>query len=73
MADRLLRECIQKHSKYKALAWIRWFGVRVGGIGWIPTTFRWGFGWRWPATSGEGGPYTVANQRAAIEMALRKV
>lgn len=71
-ADRILRACIQVHSKYKILAWVRWFGVRIGGAGWLPTPFRWGFGWKWPATDGVGGPYTIDNQREAIQAALRK-
>lgn len=47
-ADRKFRECIQKTSRYKGLAWIRWFGVRIGGVSWLPTPFRWGYGWKYP-------------------------
>jgi hypothetical protein len=71
-ADRRFRECILHRSRYKWLAWVRWFGVRAGGVGWLPTPFRWGYGWRWPVTDGVGGPFTVENQRAALEMALRR-
>jgi len=21
----------------------------VGGLGWVPVPWRWGFGWKWPA------------------------
>ena len=24
------------------------FGASVGGVSWLPTPFRWGFGWKYP-------------------------
>lgn len=49
-ADKNFRICIQETSKYWWLAWIRWLGVRIGGVGWLPTPFRWGYGWIYPRT-----------------------
>lgn len=47
-ADRDFRICIQKHSRYSWLAWGRWIGVRIFAVGWLPTPFRWGYGWQYP-------------------------
>ena len=50
-ADRQFKECIRQTGT----AWLapfRWFGVRFGGVGWLPfRKWRWGFGWRWPQSS----------------------
>jgi hypothetical protein len=32
---------------YPILAWIRWIGVTLGGWPFLPTPWRWGFGWYW--------------------------
>lgn len=29
---------------------VMWLGVRAGGLGWLPTPFRWGYGREWPST-----------------------
>jgi hypothetical protein len=46
------REVRQRTSAagYPVLAWIRWLGVTLGGWPFLPTPWRWGFGWhfgRW--------------------------
>ena len=43
--DRLYR-CIKNKGRWyhKILAPMVWVGVRVGGVGFLPTPFRWGFG-----------------------------
>jgi len=33
-----------------ALSRMMWVGVRIGGVGWLPTPFRWGYGWKYPQT-----------------------
>lgn len=45
-ADDQLRKCVadKKGFEHKPLSLIMWFGVRVGGVPWLPTPFRWGFG-----------------------------
>lgn len=45
-ADRQLFECV-KRKKGRLLARMMWIGVRVGGVSFLPTSFRWGFGKRW--------------------------
>lgn len=45
-ADKKLFRCIaaKRGFQYKLLASLMWSGVRVGGVHWLPTPFRWGFG-----------------------------
>ncbi len=42
-ADRQLRACVRAKG-HRFLAPIMYLGVRIGGVGWLPTPFRWGFG-----------------------------
>ncbi|CAN5471341.1 hypothetical protein BH10ACI3_BH10ACI3_10620 [soil metagenome] len=42
-ADDKLYECVLTKG-HKFIAPMMWLGVRVGGVGFLPTTFRWGFG-----------------------------
>ena len=43
-ADRALRRCVTANG-HPWIAWAMWLGVRVGGTRWLPTPWRWGFGW----------------------------
>jgi protein tyrosine phosphatase (PTP) superfamily phosphohydrolase (DUF442 family) len=43
-ADRQLRHCVAAAGK-PAAADLMLRGVRVGGSPWLPTSFRWGYGW----------------------------
>jgi len=43
-ADKTLRQCVEKLDQ-KEIARLMQTGVRVGGSPWLPTSFRWGFGW----------------------------
>lgn len=52
-SDKRLRECIQFRGimkgglmmpLYGLLGWIYWIGVRIGGVPFIPTPYRWGYG-----------------------------
>lgn len=45
-ADERLYKCIRKKkgAQHKFLAPFIWLGVRIGGVSFLPTPFRWGFG-----------------------------
>lgn len=45
-ADKKLFQCVaaKKGFKHKLIAPIMWAGVRVFGVPFLPTSFRWGFG-----------------------------
>ena len=42
-ADRQLCDCVRAKG-HRFLAPMMYLGVRVGGVAWLPTPFRWGFG-----------------------------
>ena len=46
-ADQALKKCVEKIGKPKVAA-LMLAGVRVGGTPYLPTTFRWGYGWTYP-------------------------
>ena len=74
-ADRELYQCIRT-TKSRWLAGIRWFGVRIGGVGFLPfRDWRWGYGWNFPRTRApedDNSPYTVENQQEEFDKALKK-
>jgi hypothetical protein len=45
-ADRALRICVAKVGK-PTIALLMLIGVRIGGTPYLPTTFRWGYGWQY--------------------------
>jgi len=50
-SDKRLKACVMskgKSWKRKWLANAMYLGVRIGGVSWLPTPFRWGFGNKWP-------------------------
>ncbi|MGR9037838.1 MAG: hypothetical protein ACU83O_14840, partial [Gammaproteobacteria bacterium] len=48
-ADRELRRCVNGNTPW--LGNIFYSGVRLGGLPWLPTPWRWGYGWeRWPGS-----------------------
>ncbi|MFT4560353.1 MAG: hypothetical protein ACI9BW_000087 [Gammaproteobacteria bacterium] len=51
LADRELRICVSEHGQ-ASIAAMMFAGVRVGGSPYFPTSFRWGYGWRYPRTYG---------------------
>ena len=51
-ADRRLRDCVSKAGEPK-IAELMLAGVRAGGTPYLPTAFRWGYGWPWPRGYGE--------------------
>ncbi|VEN73787.1 exported hypothetical protein [Candidatus Desulfarcum epimagneticum] len=52
-ADRMLKTCV---SKKAGPFWgtVMYHGARVGGAWWLPTPFRWGFGWEYPRSGPPG-------------------
>lgn len=55
-ADRALAECVRSKG-YPVLGELMYYGVRAGGVYWLPTPFRWGFGWEYPQSGPKGTPY----------------
>ena len=49
-ADDQLYECVKATSgpHRKTIAGIMWLGVRIGGVAFLPTPFRWGFENKYP-------------------------
>ena len=71
-ADTAFLECV-KETRSRFLAPFRFFGVRVGGLGIFPTSFRWGYGWRWPTTKApqnDSSKFTEESQLPALEAKL---
>ena len=46
-ADIALQKCVSLKG-YPIIGKIMYYSVRVGGVYWLPTPFRWGFGWSYP-------------------------
>ncbi len=55
-ADKKLKECVSQKG-HPVIATIMYYGVRVGAVWWLPTPFRWGFGWDYPESGPPGKPY----------------
>ncbi len=47
MADEELKECVENVGEPE-IAQLMMAGVRVGGTPYLPTSFRWGYGWPYP-------------------------
>jgi hypothetical protein len=47
-ADKRLQQCVAAKGRPN-LSKLIYVGVRIGGHGWLPTPWRWGFGRPWPA------------------------
>jgi hypothetical protein len=47
LADEKFRSCIAEKGGGVTAAIMYW-GVRLGGNPWLPTYWRWGYGWSWP-------------------------
>ena len=46
-ADRAFRQCIEA-ANHPLLGGIYYYSVRIGGTPYLPTPWRWGFGWDYP-------------------------
>jgi hypothetical protein len=64
-ADNVLFKCVanKKGWWHKIVAPVMWTGVRIGGVSFLPTPFRWGFG--------KNTKPAVAGKRAATENKLQ--
>ena len=51
-ADKDLQACVEEVGE-EEIALLMLVGVRVGGTPFLPTTFRWGYGWPYPRGYGE--------------------
>ena len=54
-SDKALKVCVSNLGKPK-VALLMLAGVRVGGTPYLPTTFRWGYGWPYPRFYGQLTP-----------------
>ncbi|MFT6387940.1 MAG: hypothetical protein ACJAUP_001312 [Cellvibrionaceae bacterium] len=50
-SDRALKACVSDVGELE-IALLMQAGVRVGGTPFLPTTFRWGYGWSYPRLYG---------------------
>lgn len=59
-SDKRLFLCVKAKTSghRKILAPLMWLGVRIGGVSFLPTRFRWGFGSKWPRRSKDIRPPT---------------
>lgn len=55
-ADATLRKCVADKG-HPVIAGLMYYGVRAGGVWWLPTPFRWGFGWSYPQSGPPGKAY----------------
>jgi hypothetical protein len=51
IADKTLQECVAQVGEPE-IAMLMLAGVRVGGTPFLPTKFRWGYGWSYPKLYG---------------------
>lgn len=72
-ADRAFYKCLRTTTN-RRLALVRWLGVRLGGVGFLPTPWRWGYGWKWPRSASPNSDtshFTTENQREVFEAILK--
>ncbi|WP_441004332.1 hypothetical protein [Pseudocolwellia agarivorans] len=55
ISDNNLKQCVSKVGEPE-VALLMLAGVRVGGTPYLPTSFRWGYGWSYPKGYGELTP-----------------
>ena len=55
-ADMDLQKCLSQKG-HPFIGKIMYYGVRIGGVYWLPTPFRWGFGWNYPQSGPPGKQY----------------
>jgi len=55
-ADAALRKCVSDKG-HPIIAGLMYYSVRMGGVWWLPTPFRWGFGWDYPWSGPPGKAY----------------
>ena len=55
-ADREMNRCVS-NTGHPIMGKVMYYGVRMGGVYWLPTPYRWGFGWEFPQSGPPGKPY----------------
>lgn len=55
-ADLELRKCVTEKG-HPIVGQVMFLGVRISGVWWLPTPFRWGFGWNYPDSGPPGKAY----------------
>jgi hypothetical protein len=59
-ADQIFKQCI--NQKAALMGGMMHLGVRVGGSPWLPTPWRWGYGWKkWPKGYQEDSKHQAVN------------
>lgn len=58
-ADKELYRCVRSKGNGKFLASMIYVGVRVGGVSFLPTPFRWGFGNKFPRKEPAGAKKAI--------------
>ena len=66
-ADKELRNCVANVGEPE-IALLMLAGVRVGGTPFLPTRFRWGYGWPYPKSYRELTEQELSQIEAAIEV-----
>ncbi len=66
VADLELRQCVSGLGR-PTIALLMFVGVRIGGTPYVPTSFRWGYGWPYFRDYGALREF----ERAAVEKALK--
>lgn len=62
-ADQDFKQCVNK--KMQVMGDVMYSGVRIGGSPWLPTPWRWGYGWKhWP------NGYEQLNDTASVKKLL---
>jgi len=67
-ADAELMACV-KNVGEPEIAQLMLAGVRVGGTPYLPTTFRWGYGWPYP----RGYKRLTEEEKAEVELEIKKL
>jgi hypothetical protein len=66
-ADDWLRQCA--NDKAQGMGGILYLGTRVGGVPWLPTPWRWGYGWDdWPRGYEAAEPPAAPPVKALLDM-----
>ena len=66
-ADVELKECVAE-TGLSDLSKLMYLGVRVGGSAYIPSSFRWGYGWSYPRIY---KPLTALEQENVAESLIK--
>ncbi len=66
-ADEALRECVLQKTGSLMLAETMYYGVFFGGAAWLPTDYRWGYGWEY----GRGYEPLTVSELQQVEMSLQ--